>query len=198
MFSCRRYVSRDLVGVYRDRAFDRTVKNRHPNFKGGTIRTPHGYVMRYVGKAHHLANVNGYAYEHRLIAEKKLGRKLRKGECAHHKNGNSGDNAPSNIIPKRNHFAHKAEHRKTDRGLRNPGERNPLVKCECGCGVKFRKFDRENRPRRYAVGCSWRKGTGKKNSKEKIVCECGCGMRFNRFDPYGRERRFVSGHNGVV
>jgi hypothetical protein len=64
------------------------------------------------------------------------------------KNETGSDNKPKNLDPKRNHFAHKALHRKRDRGLRNPGERNPLIKCKCGCGGKLRKFDGENRPRK--------------------------------------------------
>ena len=47
---------------------------RHPNFKGGAITDPRGYKLVFVGKKHHLADVRGYAYEHRLLAEKKLGR----------------------------------------------------------------------------------------------------------------------------
>ena len=36
--------------------------------------------------------------EHRLVAERKLGRKLRKGEDVDHKDGNEKNNAPSNIV----------------------------------------------------------------------------------------------------
>lgn len=54
---------------------------------------PRGYVLVYVGKKHHLADVRGYAYQHRLEAEKQLGRRLRKGEEVHHKRSTS-DNSP--------------------------------------------------------------------------------------------------------
>jgi len=39
-----------------------------------------------------------YAYEHVLIAEKVLGRYLKKGECTHHINGNTADNRNCNLL----------------------------------------------------------------------------------------------------
>lgn len=56
---------------------------------------------------HRYLGLNGYFYiktgpshydlEHRLILEKKLGRKLRKGEHGHHINSNKQDNIPENL-----------------------------------------------------------------------------------------------------
>jgi len=38
-------------------------------------------------------------YEHRVVLERKLGRKLRPGEFAHHKNEIKADNRPRNLEP---------------------------------------------------------------------------------------------------
>ena len=43
------------------------------------------------------ADSKGYVGEHRLVAEEKIGRRLRKDEVAHHINGDKLDNRPDNI-----------------------------------------------------------------------------------------------------
>lgn len=121
------------------------------NWKGGRSITAHGYMLRRVGVGHHLADCRGYAYEHRVVAEEKLGRPLLKSEIVHHKNGIRYDNRPENleIFPSsaHHHVQHRSEKNKTR--LRMPGQRNRLVKCRCGCGERFRRFDGEGRPRRF-------------------------------------------------
>lgn len=110
-----------------------------------------GYVLIRVGKHHHLADVRGYAYEHRLIAERKYGRRLVDGELVHHKNENKQDNHPDNLEIVNGNAEHFALHR-TRADLRVPGEPNPMVLCECGCGTSFLKFDDSNRPRSFVSG----------------------------------------------
>jgi len=55
---------------------------------------------------HDRSNQDGYVYEHILIAEKVLGRKLRKEEVVHHIDGNKNNNNPSNLIV----FATQSDH----------------------------------------------------------------------------------------
>jgi|ERR1700719_4032864 len=124
---------------------------RNPNWKGGKTVTEHGYVLVKM-PGHPLADVRGYVYEHRLVASVKAGRPLRKGEVAHHRNEVKSDNAPANIELCASAWEHRALHRKPGRGLRNPGESNPIVQCECECGRSFEKFDDAGRPRRFVSG----------------------------------------------
>jgi len=122
----------------------------HPNWKGGRVIDPRGYVLIRVGKDHPLADVRGYAYEHRIFAERYIGRKLKKGEEIHHK-GERSNNAQDMIAVTKSRADHKALHRKrTD--LRQPDDSNPLIKCACGCGTAFLKYDQSNRPRIFANG----------------------------------------------
>lgn len=123
-------------------------------WKGGRSVASNGYVLIRVGKDHHLADVRGYAYEHRLAAEEKIGRRLRPGEQVHHVNGNRQDNRPENIEVKASLADHFVEHRKPENRyrLRMPGEPNPMIECECGCGGTFSMYDSCNRPRRFISG----------------------------------------------
>jgi hypothetical protein len=125
--------------------------DRNPNWRGGQSIASNGYVLVRVGKGHHLADVRGYAYEHRLVAEAKLGRRLKHGEIAHHIDGNRQNNAPSNIevMPSIHHHRQEHSRRKDTRG---PGEANPVIACACGCSGTFAQFDESGRPRRYLTG----------------------------------------------
>jgi hypothetical protein len=124
----------------------------NPNWKGGRSVASNGYVLIKVGVDHPLADVRGYAYEHRLVASAQLGRPLRPGELAHHEDEDPLNNAPSNVIPVASRAEHALLHRKRDKGLRLPGQANDLVACECGCGVTFLRFDPQGRPRRFIPG----------------------------------------------
>lgn len=53
------------------------VRENHPMWKGGKSVTKRGYVLVNVGKGKQIA-------EHILVMEKKLGRKLKRGEIVHH------------------------------------------------------------------------------------------------------------------
>lgn len=123
---------------------------KHNRWKGGRSIASNGYVLIRVGIGHPLADVRGYAYEHRIVAEKKLGRPLIIGELIHHIDRNKQNNSPDNleIMPSIKH--HNYEH--SSKRTRAPNEANPLISCVCGCGQKFQKYDYQDRPRKYVSG----------------------------------------------
>jgi hypothetical protein len=70
------------------------------NWKGGRILDKKtGYIL--IWSADYYADNplkrNKYVFEHRFVMSKIIGRKLRKGESVHHKNGIRGDNRPENL-----------------------------------------------------------------------------------------------------
>ena len=124
----------------------------NPNWQGGKSIASNGYVIVRVGKNHHLADVRGYAYEHRLVAEAKLGRTLGVGDIVHHKNGIKTDNRPENIEVMQSAAQHRNQHRKKASGRRLFDEQNPMRICKCGCGGWFFRFDKCGRPRTFIAG----------------------------------------------
>ena len=125
---------------------------KNPNWKGGRTIASNGYVLIRVGVDHHLSDVRGYAYEHRLVAEEKIGRRLRPGEVAHHIDGVKTNNDPANIEVVENRRAHAFHHREPNSNKRQLDEPNRYIWCGCGCGQTFRQFDSKNRPRLFISG----------------------------------------------
>jgi hypothetical protein len=126
-------------------------RGNSPQWKGGMRVASNGYILIRVDVGHHLRMRNGYAYEHQMVAEQMLGRRLASAEIVHHKDGDKANNDPSNLEVHASQAHHFMHHRKRD-DLRNPDEPNPQIACACGCGDQLAKYDGTGRPRRFVHG----------------------------------------------
>lgn len=101
------------MGVeHRRKISEAQVGERGNNWQGGRI-VRDGRVLLYVGREHPLADVYGYAYEHRLVASGKLGRALRGDEHVHHVDLDPMNNDPGNLVVLTN-----AQHRRLHNRIR--------------------------------------------------------------------------------
>lgn len=80
----------------------------HPNWKGGRKELKTGYVYIY-SPDHPYATKQGYVFEHRLIAEEKIGHYLTPYEVVHHMDGDRTNNDPDNLVVKKRH-EHVSDH----------------------------------------------------------------------------------------
>ncbi|MCW2925905.1 MAG: hypothetical protein JWM98_3309 [Thermoleophilia bacterium] len=64
--------------------------------KGRLLDRSKGYFL-VLAPEHPRANNKGFVYEHRLVAEEMLGRRLTSKEHVHHRNGKRWDNRPENL-----------------------------------------------------------------------------------------------------
>lgn len=164
-----------------------------PKGKVRRVRS-NGYYAIYCPEHPH-AFGRGFVYEHRLVMERHLGRLLDSSEIVHHIDGNRLNNDLSNLRLNPTIAHHKLEHRPEDSQLRKPGEENPTIFCECGCGASFKKYDSNGRPRRFIAGGHILSIDANKRKATIVKCRCGCGQEINLFDKYGRKKYFISGHN---
>ena len=70
-------------------------KKRLP--EGARLSDGRGYLW-VKAKNHLSANSQGYIHEHRLVAERALGRQLKRHEWVHHVNGDKSDNRNENLL----------------------------------------------------------------------------------------------------
>ncbi len=98
--NCRSCISRKL--------------RKMPHLKSGKFIDKDGYVRVSGQWDHHRAGPGGFVYEHILVIEKKLGRKVLRSEHVHHENEVKSDNRPDNLFIKT-----PSEHNREHRGHRN-------------------------------------------------------------------------------
>ena len=85
----------------------------NPAWKGG-ITLSNGY-MKVHAKKHPYRDRDGYVFVHRLIMEQRIGRLLKKEEVVHHKDSNTLNNNPDNLVLFKSIREHLNFHRKNDR-----------------------------------------------------------------------------------
>jgi capsid portal protein len=91
---------------------------KNPHWKGGRKLSTQGYVM--------ILTPEGYQYEHRLIVEEILGRKLEEWEEVHHEDENKQNNDPSNLVVKTK-SEHLSDHAKEWVKNRQRDEKGRLI-----------------------------------------------------------------------
>ena len=76
------------------------IKERNGMWKGGIKENYAGYKMVRLypdDPFYDMRNETGYAFEHRLIVAKRIGRSLKTEEVVHHKDNNKANNADDNL-----------------------------------------------------------------------------------------------------
>ena len=70
---------------------------KNPKWRGGKVIRSDGRVFIYMPNHPNVSYCGTHVLEYRLLAEKKIGRYLRKDEVVHHVDGNILNNAPENL-----------------------------------------------------------------------------------------------------
>lgn len=86
---CSRSCARFYEGAY-------YFGGRGRGWKGGRVRHSAGYIWVFA-PTHPRARTTPYVFEHILVMERMLGRRLESNERVHHRNGQRTDNRPENL-----------------------------------------------------------------------------------------------------
>lgn len=83
-----------------------------------------GYVLIYLPDHKYSKPKRGWIYEHKVIVENFIKRRLKKGECIHHIDGDKKNNNIGNLMLFKSHKAHSSFHNK----VRQFGFTGPILK----------------------------------------------------------------------
>lgn len=97
--------SEEARNKMRKAALGRSLGPKNARWNGGIAKHAKGYIL-VKAPYHPSATKRGYVFEHRLVAEKILGRLLKPTEDCHHLNKNKTDNRPENLMVFRSRAAH--------------------------------------------------------------------------------------------
>jgi hypothetical protein len=80
----------------------------------------------------------------------------------HHRDEDKTNPRLGNLEVTPSRLAHFERHRRKHPERRRHDELNPAIRCACGCGTTFSKFDNSGRPRAYVTGHNYdRDSTGR-------------------------------------
>lgn len=91
---CTTHKSQQWLGIL-DREGNQVREKKNTRGSHRTV-TKKGYVRLYLPE-NRRADMNGYVWEHIVVMEENLGRRLMPQELVHHRNGIRGDNSPGNL-----------------------------------------------------------------------------------------------------
>ena len=95
---------------FRKKTIQNNTGETSGRWKGGRVKEGGGYTMIRIYSEHPRKKTNGYVMEHILIAEKILGRFVKKEEHIHHINEVKSDNRPENLYLFKNNSDHMSYH----------------------------------------------------------------------------------------
>ena len=126
---------------------DNNMEN-NPRWNGGRIQVKGGYIQIKM-PTHPMSKKDGYILEHRLIMANHLKRILKPYEVVHHIDGNSSNNAISNLMLLNSQKEHINIERNGKHFPRKTGEWKTCIRCKRKFYVGTKMFQKTSK------WCSW-------------------------------------------